>query len=152
MFATLSKTLMKLISLLLITIFIQVANAQKTIDVCAQKQLVTVNLQDEDVSRILTLTSTSLNAKDVLFVVNNNWKAEKEWKRTFSIYDDKDRAIADVVPCKSNGKYQLLLKDLFAKANKGETYTLYTMAIPRDPKKAALVRVRRVLVCRISIT
>ena len=144
---------MKYILILLTTLLVTSANAQKSgIQVSAPNKTIVVNLLDEDVTKIISINSTLKSvASGKLSVVNNNWKKETEWKRSFSIYNEKDESIVDLKPCKTSGKYEASLKSLLSKMNKGETYSLYTMAIPRDPKKAAVVRVRRVFVCRISI-
>jgi hypothetical protein len=145
---------MKLILILLATLLLQQADAQKnSIIVTAQNQTLKVNLQDENPEKVIAIKSTLKSATTgKLTITNTDWIKDKDWKRSFEIYDNADQSIAKVAPTKTSGKYEVLLKTLTSKMKKGETYSLYTIAIPRDPKKAAVVRVRRVLVCSISFS
>jgi hypothetical protein len=145
---------MKLILILLATLLLQQADAQKnSIIVTAQNQTLKVNLQDENPEKVIAIKSTLKSATTgKLTITNTDWIKDKDWKRSFEIYDNADQSIAKVAPTKTSGKYEVLLKTLTSKMKKGETYSLYTIAIPRDPKKAAVVRVRRVLVCSILIS
>jgi hypothetical protein len=145
---------MKYILILLSTLLIQNADAQKSgIQVSAQNQTVKINLQNEDQEKSISINSKLKSAATgKLTIVNADWIKEKDWKRTFEIYSDADESITKVSPCKTSGKYEVSLKTLVSKLKKGETYSLYTMAIPKDAKKAAVVRVRRVFVCKISLT
>jgi hypothetical protein len=144
---------MKYIFILLALITSTTVEAQKKeITISAQGKSVSTLFDSEDASIVLTINSALPTAKTgKLKIVNNKWQSEKDWKRSFSIYNSEVAGIADLKPCKTGGVYELSLKTLLAKVTKGESYRLYTMAIPRDPKKAALVRVRRVLVCTITI-
>jgi hypothetical protein len=144
---------MKYILLLLSIFSLQTINAQKRIvQVSVQGKTIEVNLDDENPTNTLAInTALPSTRTGKLKIVNKNWQTEKEWKRTFSIYSNTDVVIATVKPCKSGSIYELSLKTFVSKIVKGETYSLYTIAIPKDPKKAALVRVRRVLVCTITI-
>jgi hypothetical protein len=145
---------MKYILILLTSFLLQQAHAQKSgLQVSAQSKTITVNLQEEDPEKVININSKLKSvATGKLTIYNTEWAKDKEWKRTFTIYNDQDQSIIDLSPCKTSGKYNAPLKSIVAKLKKGETYSLYTMAIPKDPKKAAVVRVRRVLVCRILIT
>jgi hypothetical protein len=145
---------MKYILLLLTTLILQDVEAQKGgLQISAQGKTITANLDKEDTDKVITINS---NLKSVatgkLAIYNTQWSKEKDWKRTFSIYSDQDQAVVNLSPCKTAGKYDVSLKSVVSKLKTGETYSIYTMAIPKDPKKAAVVRVRRVFVCRISIT
>jgi tRNA U34 2-thiouridine synthase MnmA/TrmU len=144
---------MKYILILLTTFLLQDVEAQKGgLQVSAQGKTIYVNLKDEDTGKLLSVNSKLKSAATgKLTIVNSEWSKEKDWKRTFEIYDDTDQSILKVLPNKTSGKYKVSLKNIVSKLKKGETYSLYTMAIPKDPKKAAVVRVRRVFVCRISI-
>ncbi|HEX8332787.1 MAG TPA: hypothetical protein VF622_09190 [Segetibacter sp.] len=145
---------MKYILILLTTFLLQEAEAQKGgLQVSAQGKTIYVNLKEEDTGKLLSVNSKLKSAATgKLSIVNTEWSKEKDWKRTFEIYDDTDQSILKVLPNKTSGKYEVSLKSIVSKLKKGETYSIYTMAIPKDPKKAAVVRVRRVFVCRISIT
>ena len=144
---------MKYILLFLSIFSLQALNAQKkSIQVSIPGKAIQVNLDEENPANVLSINSSSASIKTgKLKVVNHSWKTEKEWKRSFSIYNSTDAVVATITPCKISGNYEILLNKILPKMVKGETYTLYTMAIPRDPKKAAVVRVRRVLVCTINV-
>jgi hypothetical protein len=155
MFAYFIKRMfMKYILILLTTFLLQEVQAQKGgVQVSAQGKTITANLQEEDTDKVITINSKLKSAVTGKLVINNTESSkEKEWKRTFSVYNGEDQALVNLSPCKTAGKYDVSLKTIISKLKKGETYSLYTMAIPKDSKKAAVVRVRRVFVCRIAIT
>ena len=69
--------------------------------------------------------------------------------RSFMLVDDADAELYRIKNAKT--KTSISLKSLTPKLQSGKTYRLYTISIPSDPAKAALVRVRRILVATITI-
>jgi hypothetical protein len=75
-------------------------------------------------------------------------KKEKEWIRSFMIFDEKDAELLR----KDSTRYAKIsaaeLKKLFGNNKK---LKIYTIAIPSDPEMAARVRVRRVHLCTLQL-
>ena len=69
--------------------------------------------------------------------------------RSFMLVNDADAELYRIKNAKT--KNSISLKSLAPKLQSGKTYRLYTISIPSDPAKAALVRVRRILVATITI-
>lgn len=78
-----------------------------------------------------------------------NPKVDVANNRSFMLVDENDAELYRLDNVKATNI--ITLKTLAAKIETGKTYKLYTMAIPKDPKKAAVVRVRRILVCSITV-
>ena len=88
-----------------------------------------------------------LKAKGNLSVFIKDRAPEKGWVRNILIVDDAENEI-------TSGKGDLMKVDnrLLAKAApKVNTIHIYTMSLPSDPAKAALVRVRRIHLATIQI-
>ncbi|HET6995580.1 MAG TPA: hypothetical protein VFI06_11395 [Chitinophagaceae bacterium] len=75
-------------------------------------------------------------------------KKEKEWIRSFMIFDEKDAELLRKDSTRQAKISAAELKKLFA-ANK--KLKIYTIAIPSDPEMAARVRVRRVHLCTLQL-
>ena len=73
---------------------------------------------------------------------------QKEWKRTMIIVDENDSEVL-----RKQGRtvsiQNEVLRSLFKKV---KILKVYTMSLPADPAKAALVRVRRVHLATVTIT
>jgi hypothetical protein len=139
--------------LLLLSVFtLTTVTAQENkIVIKVQKQTLTVDA-NEDGEKTVILNSASKSAKTDKFVIFNSNKAEaKTWKRSFTIYDDADAEIVKFPKLSATSYSQLSLSTVLSKLKKGTDYSLYTIAVPADPKRAAVVRVRRVLVCKIEV-
>jgi len=72
----------------------------------------------------------------------------KDWVRTISIVDEDDTELASF----KGRSFTLQNPALRALFKKAQFIKIYTMAIPSDPEKAALVRVRRVHLATVSLT
>lgn len=122
-----------------------------TLKVVYGKQNKTLNLADENYKApVYYMTKKVLNSKSTLTISLQNVKIDKDKNRSYVLTDANntqeiyktDKAIAITT---------IFLNTIKSKFEKGKRYKLYTYAIPKDPKKAALVKVRRILVCEIEI-
>ncbi len=122
-----------------------------TLKVVYGKQNKTLHLADENYKApVYYMTKKVLNSKSTLTISLQNVKIDKDKNRSYVLTDANntqeiyktDKAIAITT---------IFLNTIKSKFEKGKRYKLYTYAIPKDPKKAALVKVRRILVCEIEI-
>lgn len=144
---------MKNILLGLILFSVNTAFSQENdIVVKAQKQSISVSLDADNADRSLIISSNKKAAStDKILIYNGHYLQEKDWKRTFTIYDEADVEVARFPAAVKDRYYEIPLKGLQAKLQKEKEYSLYTMAIPKDSKRAAAVRVRRVLICKLRV-
>jgi hypothetical protein len=75
-------------------------------------------------------------------------KKEKEWIRSFMIFDEKDAELLRLDSTRQAKISAAELKKLFGESKK---LKIYTIAVPADPNKAATVRVRRVHLCTLQL-
>lgn len=120
--------------------------------VTVQKQTIAVNVEDDVTDKILHIDLTQpLSKGEELIVTNNLWKDETDWKRSFIIFDKTDNQVASLTETPKDGIYCLPSKEIKKNLQSGKKYTLYTIATPKDPQQAMLVKVRRQLICTIEI-
>jgi hypothetical protein len=144
---------MKYFLLIVLTFFTASLVAQENkITIKAQSKTVTVSIDDDNSDKTLLLNSNLKILKtDKLVAHNSNTKELKDWQRSFMIFDEAGVEILKLQRGPTHRYNQVVLKDIFSKLQKDKVYELYTVALPKDPKKAALVRVRRVLICKIRV-
>jgi len=141
---------MKFILMVLLTIpVIPVLSQDIQFTVTANNKSITVS-PDNEIEDKLLLIDQSKSGNDFLTIHVTNEETGKDWKRSFLIYDSADNVIKDIVSMK-NGSYCIKLNELKILLHTQQDYFIYTTAIPKDPKKAMLVKVARIFVCRIRI-
>lgn len=117
----------------------------------AKNERLSVTLDDDNSRRTFILKTTNVGAGDYFTATVHDEDAEKEWRRTFTIHDAGDSEVAALKDM-SNNSYCITLKELIGKMQAENQYYLYTVALPKDPKKAMLVRPARRLVCKIKLS
>lgn len=124
-------------------------NAQHIISLNNKKQL-TINEEDDNSNQTLVIklrpaypTKALLTIKDV--------KQSKAWIRTYNISDEKDMVILELGKSAKANTQQVLIQTVLKKLETGKKYFIYTWAKPADPKLAAAVRIRRVLLCAVTV-
>ena len=121
----------------------------KSVSVFLDRQHVSASADADNSANQLNLYSNTPSAA-MLKVLNPGWQKEKDWKRSFEIFDSTDKSLLKI-PAANQLSYQVSVKQLRSLLKRGSVYSIYTMAVPKDPKVAATVRVRRILVCRINV-
>lgn len=140
---------MKFLFLVLSFLAANKMNAQNSFHIKVQNQSLSVNVSDDNAEKTLFINSKA-SKNDKLAIHNPNKAEQKDWKRSFMIFDESDRELIKLsVPKKD--MYEISVTKLLVKLRKDEIYSLYTIAIPTDPKRAAVVRVRRVLLCKLMV-
>jgi hypothetical protein len=124
--------------------------AKMPLRISAQGNTIDVYLDSNNAKKILTITNKKEDAAR-LVIMNSDWKKEADFDRSFTLVSDKDEDLQISFMSRMKGTSYALLTDIFAKAQKGKTYKLYTMATPTDPAIAATIRVRRILLCSIAV-
>lgn len=118
--------------------------------VSAQGKTVDAFLDSNNSKKTLVLTKQD-DANARLVIMNANAKNESIYNRSFILVDDKNAELKVNFMSRVIGNTYASLKSFFEQAQKGKTYKLYTIAIPKDPNVAATVRVRRILLCNLTV-
>ena len=100
---------------------------------------------ESDSANVVNLSKKDLKAGKYFFTYTGVNK-DSGLVRTLTIVDPADR---EVYQCKE-GSFTLTAKQLKKLIKDAKTLRIYTMAIPSDPAKAAIVRVRRVHLCTLQ--
>jgi hypothetical protein len=127
--------------------FLMVQEMQFTVS--ANNKSITI-LPDDNNETVFTLNKNEFIKNGLLTVHVNNDEIEKDWKRSFVIYDSSDNVVLKFTQMKDEN-FCIRSNDLAKKLVPQQEYYIYTTAIPEDPKKAMSVRVARMLVCKLKI-
>jgi hypothetical protein len=142
---------MKPLLLMFFVLLMYAADAQQgSVVVKVQNKTVTARLNEDNTGTLVINAGKKIGKNEKFTIYNASWREEKEWVRHFEIFDKTDNSIQKLSAVR-RAYYEIPLEDLLKKLKKDQTYTLYTMALPADPKKAAAIRVRRMLVCNIIV-
>lgn len=141
-----------ILSILMLVPFIVSYSQEMKLTVSARNQSIKISLDDDNNNKVLIIKSAAQNSKqDYLTVKISNEETEQDWNRTFTLYNSDDSEIAVLKPmAKDEYEYCTNLIKL-PKLQKDKDYLLYTVALPKDPKKAMLVRPARRLVCKVRV-
>ena len=135
-----------LITLLLSVGIMSVTSAQDSWKLTHNGKLKLENTEEVPEKNMFSIRIADLSKKGALAVAYTDDEA-KSWIRTIMIVDEADTELAT----HKGASYTIpntTLKTLFKKVS---TLKVYTIAIPSDPKKAALVRVRRIHLATIKL-
>ncbi len=97
---------------------------------------------------VFSIRISDLNKTGTLTITYKANEPQADWIRTIMIVDEDDSELAT----NQGNTFRLQNAALRALFKKATTLKIYTMAIPSDPEKAALVRVRRVHLATITLT
>ncbi|MBI1781028.1 MAG: hypothetical protein HYR66_06625 [Sphingobacteriales bacterium] len=139
----------KIFGLFLLMIIGVAVNAQHVISLNNKKQL-TINHEEDNSSKELVIKlKAGYPAKALLTI--KDMKQAKAWIRTYTVTDEKDNVITELSKSTKANTQQILIQTLLKKLEAGKKYFIYTMAKPSDPKIAASIRVRRYLLCSVTV-
>jgi hypothetical protein len=127
--------------------FLMVQEMQFTIS--ANNKSITIT-PDNNIDTVFKLNKNEFIKNGLLTVHVSNDEIEKDWKRSFVIYDSSDNVVLTFTQIKDKN-FCITSNDLVKKLTPEQEYYIYTTAIPEDPKKAMSVRVARMLVCKFKI-
>ena len=118
--------------------------------VSANNKTFTMSPDNDNANNLLLISSIEPDGNNFLTIHVVNEEIDKDWKRSFSVYDSTGNAIKDLTLMK-DGSYCIKLNELKILLHPQQDYAVYTTAIPKDPKKAMLVKVARTFICKIRI-
>jgi len=125
-------------------------HAQRHVAIVYKTDSLKVLLGENNSDKVLIIKrDTSSSARFIIKV--EEWAQERNMNRRFSFVGDNGNPALDIEEGNILGEYAISIKELSAKLNNNNTYTLYTIALPKDPAIAATIRVRRLLVCKINL-
>ncbi len=87
---------------------------------------------------------------DSITIIYKSENADKGWKRTFYMVDAKERNIKTIELLKQSGSVSMNASALQEMKEKKQPVFIYTVSLPADPKLAAGIRVRRIMLCKIE--
>lgn len=94
--------------------------------------------------------SAVLKSKSIFSIEYTSSDPQKDWNRIFSFKQENEQSLKEVKTKNQSGSISFDAKDLQKAAKANQPVFLYTMSLPNDPEMAAMVRVRRFLLCKIQ--
>ena len=88
--------------------------------------------------------------KSMLTIQYATAEGEKDWNRTFTFNYENEQTVKQASLKNQSGSISFAAKDLLKAAQSNKPVFVYTMSLPNDPAVAALVRIRRILLCKIQ--
>lgn len=112
------------------------------------KQLAFEATNADEAKNKLVFQQADLKKEGYVLISYQEAQPKKNWKRTFSINNEADSTLM-----KKEGLMMIrLLHSEIKKLLKNHSKIIvYTWSLPKDPKQAALVRVRRIQLCTIEL-
>lgn len=130
--------------------FFYASSQDAEVTVSAKNKSITASPGNKNDDKLLLIDTPRLSKNDFLTIIINDKSADKDWKHDFAVYDSADNAVKDFIFMK-NGSYCVKLTELVLLMQAQRDYFIYTIALPKDPKKAMLVKPVKKLVCKIRI-
>ena len=138
---------MKVFLLALGFIAVSAASAQDSWKVLLNgKAVLSASTENEEKNRI-TVKASDLKKKQDFQVIYTEQPKEKGWDRTIMAVAENDHELSR----QETGKFKIknaLLESFFKKS---KTIRIYTVSLPADPAKRAVIRVRRVHLCTLVL-
>jgi hypothetical protein len=144
---------MKLFLIAIFTFFGIASFAQQNaFKLSAQKQIISIHLNEDNSNRKITVDSKERIANvQRLSIRGLAPEADADWVRTFHIADSETaEARITIESDKGTSVFNYSLKTLLEKLKPG-TYRIYTIAVPRDAAKAAELKPKRILVATLEV-
>lgn len=136
-----------LFSVLLFSVFTAYSQNAAECRIILNKKTIFLAKQENEETNTATLKLSDLKPNKNFIISYAEAKPEKDWKRVIGIYDESDEELIrkDAVTLKLNTTQ---VRKWFTTNRK---IKIYTWSLPKDPKEAARVRVRRVHLCTIVL-
>jgi hypothetical protein len=117
-----------------------------------KKLLFTGNEELADAARSITIAPGQKEfAKGAFKIAYTKIKPDDGWKRSIMIYNEKDLLIAQKDFDGDTGTWSIDVTTFKKYCRQQKKIFVYTTAIPKDPQMAAMVRVRRILLCTLHL-
>ncbi len=118
-------------------------------EICFNKQSIFKGTDDQ-LNKIAFLKAAGIEKNDCITITYKMENVDTGWKRTFYINDSADNNIKTIVLNKQTGSVSVNASVLQEMIDKKQPVFIYTTSLPKDPSKAAVVRVRRIFLCKIE--
>jgi len=142
---------MKTLFTLVLSFLFGVTLHAQTFKISAQKQILSIHLNEDNSNKILKISTTERIANvQQLSIRALSPQADAGSLRTFQIAEGDGDAKISFNDDKEAGVFNYSLKDVVDKLGKG-TFRIYTIAIPKDAAKAAELKPKRVLVATLVV-
>jgi len=140
----------KFITLILSILLVAAVQAQ-TFKLSAQKQILSIHLNEDNSNKIVKISTTERIANVQRLTIRSlSPSADNGSIRSFQITEGDGEAKITFTDEKESGVFNYSLKDLVDKMGKG-TFKIYTIAVPKDAEKAATVKPKRILVATLVV-
>lgn len=114
------------------------------------KKLLSLNQEDDNSQQALVIKlKERYTTKSLLSIRETN--PQKGWIRKYDITNEQDKVIVQLASPAHSAIKQIPVTTLLKKLDAGKKYFLYTYSLPSDPAMAAAVRIRRYLLCTITV-
>jgi len=135
-----------LFSFILLTGFSQ----DRKLTLSANNKSLHVSVDSTNDQTVFVIDDRKFSENDFLTIRLDTAFANDEWKQNFFIYDSSNNAIKDFV-LMHDKTYCVKLTELKRLLTLREEYFIYMTSVPKDPAKAIMVKIAKVLVCKIKI-
>lgn len=82
-------------------------------------------------------------------IIRISGTAKNDNKRTILIFDTNRQQLISVPSENRYGKFRFKMEEIKSKTN-GQPFQIYSSVIPKDPRKAAVVRMSPQLICTVN--
>lgn len=124
---------------------------QNVFKLSAQKQILSIHLNEDNSNKKITIDSKERIANvQRLSIRGLAPEGDNGWVRTFQITGESGGEALITINEDNGSVYNYGLKDLVDKLKPG-TYKIYTLALPKDAAKAAELKPKRILVAILVV-
>ncbi len=138
--------IMKFFFLFLLSLIGTTVLAQDEWKIYLDKKVLLGSSTEDEEKNVITILPENLRSKKFIASYQEKPK-QKDWQRSILIYDEKNKELVK----QSGNKLELNVSKLNALLNNSKTLKIYTISLPKDPRKQAQVRVRRVHLCTLVL-
>lgn len=98
---------------------------------------------------IVFIDKAAVKENKFIIIEYKTTRPEENWNRTFYLNDENEKSYQTIAINKQSGTVRIAASKLAKAASSGVPLYLHTASLPNDKELAALVRVRRITLCKI---
>ncbi len=114
------------------------------------KEIIKGNVEQADELKTIDASAILKHPTKNFTIYYNQADVTTGWNRTFFINDENDQVLHTITMTSQSGSVSFPATYLSKSASSKKPVFLYTTSLPKDKKKAAVVRVRRILLSKIE--
>ncbi len=111
-----------------------------------RKEVASFKFKEGADERRLVLLNRALDEPGFLIITYTPVSKQSDWVRQFIITDSTDKELKKI---ENTAQLRIHNSDVARLLERRDRIRIYTLSIPKDPALAAVVRVRRILLCTI---